>query len=386
MQGLWIPSTPLERYRMCLAVAAALIFFSRLDYFLYDKVWVIPPLWWMVAIGTLAMRVAAADALAGTFRPQGAAAWYACVWVVAAVVFGFIWYLQGYGTQPMKTAVLSGLLLLLFSLLFRGPAVKAAGVAVGMVTGLSVAANALEMLAAPGLFSGMSWRAAGLYINPNGSAIAVLLGLILTLPVIAHGRRILWIALCGFGIGLTLSRAGALCWLLALVFLAFRRDISWRGLAVAAVVAIGLTGTTLAISGATKVPDAKDRLGVQLDDFSARERSKLYSEGIALALKAPVTGNGLGVFSKDGAAGFPHNLYLRLWAEMGLVGLALALVFPLLPLAGKWGEGARFAPVFSLVLAVWALFDHNVIENQMILVAVALMTSSRLGAAEVRPA
>ena len=172
------------------------------------------------------------------------------------------------------------------------------------------------------------------------------------------GLRVCLIATFGLSLALMLltgSRGGtaaSLCGLVAAAFL-FRAPL--RGI--------------LAIGGAVIVAAAfAVELGL-LDTFARyvtdryvnrvfgqlylSGRDTLLHDGFAMWMDHPVMGAGLGRFSEFSAMSYPHNFFIELLAETGIVGFALVIV----PLAFIFGVIRRnWASVDKRGIAIFALY------------------------------
>jgi O-antigen ligase len=54
-------------------------------------------------------------------------------------------------------------------------------------------------------------------------------------------------------------------------------------------------------------------------------RAGIYRDALAMGLRAPIVGAGLGAFAAEGHGIYPHNIFLEAFAEGGVVGLVLLL-------------------------------------------------------------
>ena len=62
-----------------------------------------------------------------------------------------------------------------------------------------------------------------------------------------------------------------------------------------------------------------------LEHFSGSGRSVFWENSIPIIRQSPIFGNGVNTYSQmaKGRSGYPHNCYLQLMAEMGLLGLGI---------------------------------------------------------------
>jgi len=229
-------------------------------------------------------------------------------------------------------------------------------------------------------------RAAGLYINPNQSAAALLVGLILTIGLIRAEFRSWYFVLVAIAVVLTASRAGiAAIFLLGGTFL-YTRTLVWAQalrivviLSVSVFVAVYLLGGT----GAEARIDWGEVL-TRLDwftrfggraDFSQNEREVVARMAFEVFEEHPYFGAGLGSTELWAARSSSHNWYLMAMADFGILGVA---VFPLLTIAcvgGLKGLFDRQNLPFVVFLLWWANFSHNIVGEYFFMISMSLMAA-----------
>jgi O-antigen ligase len=205
-------------------------------------------------------------------------------------------------------------------------------------------------------------------VNPNGLA-AVICTLLLFLYYMAGLSWLTTLAFLGaapaclYALSLTGSRTGLLSLLLilAIIVLKSRHRLG-----------IGAAGIIVLFVGFQLLSaDQQDRY---LSTFGAGERNQQTADDrfdnlgadLEVGLRRPIFGHGLGT-SREANANFgarnqlSHNLYLELFQELGLVGLAIFLVFlgtilgacANLRRAYAGADAARFLPRLGDALQVW---------------------------------
>lgn len=189
----------------------------------------------------------------------------------------------------------------------------------------------------PGFFSTVEGRSAGMLENPTTSSLVIvaLLGVVLALA------PPLWLAaglICASGLGVyfTLSRGGAITWLLVVAaYLAFiaksnlRRLVGfafWLALIVVLVLKVVDVGNALGGSGSSgSMEDVSTRekvlFGQEEMDANDNGRVDLLMEGLKAIQQEPILGYGTG-------ASFhhiynPHNEFIGVWLDNGILGAAL---------------------------------------------------------------
>jgi O-antigen ligase len=360
---------------------------------IYLGTFVIPliqPLHWIVLLAGMNLLLLARPAV--TLRdvpmlyPVAMAAYLALC--LAAYV------LQG-GGDPivLRQRVLGVLVAILAYLCFAASprAVEAARRAMVWVVLASVAINVydithpLTLIPADSEFATLG-RAAGLFINPNQSGAALVLGLALTLGVVAPRWRVAYAIVVSAGVALTLSR-GALVGL-GLVFGALLVEgrtlrpvqvVRIAGLGAAAGYAFWLAFSAELQSRFNVDPAlVLDRILWILDpsgraDFSQAERAILAERGWLQFVASPFFGNGLGSTELWELRTSTHNLYIMLASDFGLVGW---LVLPALLLAAVRRDFTALpGGVAAAFLLLLGLVSHNVLGEYYILIGMSLMAA-----------
>jgi putative inorganic carbon (hco3(-)) transporter len=173
-------------------------------------------------------------------------------------------------------------------------------------------------------------------INPNGLAALVTMFIMvgqpmsLSLPLLLRLAYYLAVPASVYALILTLSRTGAVALVAALGVRLLRTR---RGLGT-----LFLVGSVLVVGAFTVKGLAADRLlslfgSESVFATSASARIEGLSADLDVALERPLFGHGLGtsheaVFhARGGKARLSHNLYIEIFQELGVFGLALFLLF-----------------------------------------------------------
>jgi O-antigen ligase len=241
-------------------------------------------------------------------------------------------------------------------------------------------------------------RPSGLWTNANESAFAFLFAMLLSLwdrgwfPWLVRLASIV-------GIYLTASRTGMYLMILCGLSLGLYRLRSLTRSMQAAAVVLNLAwvgGLCLAVLGATlstTVDLSEDGRVARILDFSessTREqggfsRAELAAEAADAALNGPWYGRGLFTFQdvagSEGELGIPigaHNIYLTVWGEVGVVGLAVYLAVLGLGLLGLFTCRAALNDWLGAAL-LWACYLtigfawHNQLASVSGMIYVALL-------------
>ena len=192
-------------------------------------------------------------------------------------------------------------------------------------------------------FTSINGRYAGFNGHPNFPPVVLceMLGIIFALSK-NFRFNCLMIGVAIPGVGLTYGRSGMVVLVLmcgVYILMNARRNLGF--LALVAAITIPALGAGVAVlqsktgQGAMKDKNTADRLDAILNlDFEklkSPERAKDVADAWEATMEKPVFGHGTGI---SGTLFAPHNEYVSLWMEMGLVGLVL-FVFTWLWLIGR---------------------------------------------------
>lgn len=255
---------------------------------------------------------------------------------------------------------------------------------VGLVVAVSAAINLIEyylpqllpvtfttFITAPGAVPGtVPPRVAGLAFNPNGSAMYICLPLPLVAFFAPRLMRYMLYAIALAGTVVTFSRTGMLLWVAAVVVTEALKLRERTGLWFTGMISLTVQFLFVAFVLAYAVSAASvdmDALFPHLNsgtrerlNFTADDNGRLYvaEQGIDMFLDSPLFGNGVGssrVPPDDG----PHNMFILLLAELGVVGGIWIAAFLL--------SIARYGAPFGLLLAIMSFlmapFTHNYLED-----------------------
>src|SRR4051812_18679590 len=183
----------------------------------------------------------------------------------------------------------------------------------------------------PGYFSTVEGRSAGLLGNANVAAysIALMLGAILAMGV-PRAFAYALISIAAIGIFFTLSRGGAVSWILVVgVYILATFEARARSLAIGFTLLVAsallifylIASTGLSVTSAD-VRSRFDLLSGQIDSLDINDSSRvdLFWESVDGIKKAPLSG--YGTFG-GGSIFRPHNELLAVWLDNGIIGIVL---------------------------------------------------------------
>jgi O-antigen ligase len=380
----------LSYYHKALIVAAVGIFFTNASQYLYYQHG-IPnlgsPKNWVLAFCLLSLPVLVRQLTEGNVLKSPV-----LMWCLGYVGLSALWFFQSSQSdmtwQDVRWRFLATISVLMFLMVLWGPgAVRFARRALVGAVLLGVAVNIYELFA-PMTFSTVMGRSAGLYENPNLAGEALVVGMILSVTALQRRYQVPFILLTGVGVFLTLSRAGIGAWLIAVAGIAmverFRpKDFLLSGFVGFLLIVLFLIPrwdqllTTWDRSGAMS-GDVVERLTWFTDPFgvpdgSSWERTYVARRAWDQIADHPFWGSGTGSSLEAYIA--PHNQYLSLMLDHGLIG---ALILPLLILAVTWGargDIGRVALVFGFAVLVLSLFSDAILYREASLLLFSLMAA-----------
>jgi O-antigen ligase len=212
--------------------------------------------------------------------------------------------------------------------------------------------------------------ATGLFSHPNGFAMYLFMGLMMALGWLAdgrhRGRKLVLVATIAFGLFWTYAKASLLVigFAIGLFWLARRVKPEPRLVALmGAALALGAVGL---IIGARLVPDA---LLLTFDWRVGLWRTAL--DVVAGHPEILIIGNGMDIFARQAYYAQPHNLYLYLLLEYGMVGLLwVALVIWRIWVRGwqlrRTGLMAREPMLAALWIALLSYFGIGLVESNLL--------------------
>jgi len=237
-------------------------------------------------------------------------------------------------------------------------------------------------------FSRVLGRSAGLYANPNITGEALVLGMILSVTVLAPRYRGLFMLLTGIGTLLTFSRADILMWVIAVAGFMLVGELRLKDALVSATVGFLLLAvvllprwdqllTTWERTGVLNA-NVLERLAwfsdpVGVSDDSSWARKYLVRQAWDKIAERPFLGAGTGSFYEDGSP--PHNQYLSFMLDHGLIGVMIVPLLVLAVTSGARGEKRGVAIIFGCAILFLSLFTHEILTTGHSLILLSLMAA-----------
>lgn len=382
--------TRLGVYHAGLVLAAIAVFFTNLpDYVHHQNLAeaLSVPKNWVIAFCVLSVPIVIRK---HSFEPALQSP--ITLWCLAYLWITVMWQLNSSQSdetwRELRLRVLSVVELLIAFMVLAVPAAIRFGRQCLVVAVLfGVALNVYEVFY-PSTFSLVSGRSAGFYMNPNLSGQALVLGMVLSMNTLAVFWRIPFILLTGVGAFATFSRASILGWLIGVVGMLVCSKVRLRDvlpslgffLVVGALVVIPRLDqwlNTWELTG-TMNADVLERLEwlsnpFEVSDHSSWSRATVAREAWSKFADASLFGSGTG--STHDMVIEPHNQYLALMVDHGIIG---AVILPFMLVALVWkarGETRRTALVFSATVLVLSVWTHSILRDEHSLVLYSLMAA-----------
>ena len=247
-------------------------------------------------------------------------------------------------------------------------------IAAGLIASLVIVASTIIIDAIrPGTFSQQLTRAAGLYINPNNGAQALVLNLVALVavwrkPVIDRALVFAYV-LVMMGVFLTLSRSGVVLFVLTSAFLAYiyfsRRMALYAAVlsvALVAVIVMYMDPTNLAQFQNVTTMNRLDRL-FTLDAYLDGDDERVQLLRANLGDQVGVFGWGPGASAlQDDFGGATHNTFVKLYWESGLVS---AFLYCCILIYVALSSRNRFGLMTVGVLLALSVFTNYNLDNRM---------------------
>ena len=375
-------------FRNALAVIAVALFYSNLHEYLHRTYEVVVPWQWVLAFLILSLPLLVRQVMTSEILRLPSVGWcFGYLWVT------LVWFLLGTQSemawQEVRWRILAIFEILGFLAIFMdGKAHLYARLTLVVAVHVGIVINVFELFA-PNTFSNVSGRSAGLYVNANMSAEALVLGMMLGVTALPSWYRGIFVVLTSVGVFVTYSRAGLIGWFIVVGGLMLGQFIGARHLVRIGLVTVFLLGlvllpkadqilTTLERAGALNA-DTQERLTwftdpLGVDDKSGSSRKSVAREAWERVTERPFFGGGTGSVHK-GLDIPPHNQFLSHMIDHGMFG---AILMPLLLLALIWratGESRRVAIIFSCVVFWFSFFTHTFLNNAHSLLLIAMVAA-----------
>jgi len=380
-------------YRNMLAILAVAIFFTGWPYYQSFVFPVLQPKHWILGLFLLSLPLW----LSTLTSTQDFLKVPLVVWCFGFAWVTMLWFLGSSQSEKASEVVrmrLSATMLTLSCLMiFSSPsAIRSVRWALVFAVLFGVAFNIYDFFV-PGPFTEVPGRGAGLYLNANTSAEALVLGMILSVMVLPPSWREPFLLLAGIGVFVTFSRSGIMAWIIAVSGLfVFAKGLQAKNLVrtvllsllVMGIVLLPKLDAILATMDQTGVitKDTEERFAwlinpFEVADTSGLSRKHVMQQALEKFADHPWVGNGTGSMYELFSIA-PHNQYLSYMLDHGVLG---TIIVPSLVLALIWrvrGEVRRLGLVFGATILFLCFFTHNLLDFGHTLLLFALLAAMGL--------
>ena len=318
------------------------------------------------------------------------------LWLICYILISFLSYIFGKASseisfQQIKNVLLLASILFIGVVLFESSKVILVQNLLLLSTIVGVILNVYELFN-PLSFSFNLGRSAGMYMNSNVSALALLVGSVFSFSILKGFWKSIFIGFVGIGVLTTFSRAGILTYLIVTFSLYFYKKFNPRSL----IIFFLITYTLLFnfdilgindILGTEEMAIMIDRInifgnGSATNDNSSYERQRLLEIGIDKYLDNPIFGAGLGAANEISGAAYSsqstHNQFVYLLIEYGIFGIFLILfLFVILAKKHIFLRRSFEITTFLLIYFINCFFSHNMFDNFFLLIIVSFIPSYR---------
>ena len=308
---------------------------------------------------------------------------YIAFCLLAASSYAFIG--DEYALSSLLESIESTVILILIIIFFRFSYFNGykSHILIIISTILAIIFNIIDLIL-PGEYfekiEGFNVRAAGFYINANNAALAIVLGLTLTIKNISPSYRIPYIIVCLLGILATFSRGGLVCWLFLYTILMIKGVIpKSKSILILFFIAFMVTFVPQIIKYLSGFNDEiyliADRLdffsgNVSSDDVTDDARFHLLRNSFEIFVNNPLLGQGSKALLRSGFDQLSHNQFLELLADYGLLGFTIYLA--LLSIFYIKLTRYRFA---ILLIVISSFFTHNIFDSYIFIIAFAYLSN-----------
>jgi hypothetical protein len=392
-------ATFITYYQGFLAIAAILVFFTRIDIYLSNHHGFIIPLFWMLGflVASFPLWISLFSRLDSLSRPLVI---WSGIYIAVSFISVFIQPVlpkQQYLEDQCRTIIFIVMMLGVFA--YHPLVTKWIKLTVLSVTLLNIIMFLYEFFNPLAFYleQRASGRSSGVYEDSNAAGIALIIGMIFTIDLIKPKYRLFYALLILVGIAPTFSRGSIAGWVLIMGFLIVKKIIPRYQtplLVIFFVVLISILSTQIGnlkyLKGSDGKPlfnkDSLARVEFLINPLAQKDDSKAAREDhVKVAwqkfTRHPFIGNGLGsgentaTLSQTGVAQRSHNTYLDQMVEFGFLGV---LLFPSLLLVSVWqaeGEFKKQGAAFVIFLSVQGFFSHTLMNEFCSLIFYAIMAN-----------
>lgn len=228
-------------------------------------------------------------------------------------------------------------------------------------------------------------RAAGFFVNPNASGIALALGLILVIDIVPVKYKEIFTISIIIGIIITFSRGAILSVFIIMIIMLHGKILSFRNLSIilflivlflpmiaSSMINIALEDEQFNISNIMKRIDWFQTFG-KASDFSARERTMVALKSIEYMDMEPLLG--IGISRLGSWTTLPHNMYFLFGVRYGILGIMIYPIFVLSCTLTGWEKNKLIYVPFIVAMLLFGLVSHDMMRTYFVLIAAAMVAA-----------
>ena len=385
-------------YQCFVAILATTIWFTNLDNYTYNAMGLLIPKFYF--FGLAAASIPLIPSFLRDFESlkyfKAFFFWCAGYLAISAISILSLPVIPVVILDEFELRILSiGVLLVCLVILSRSDrALLAIKITILAITLFSIANN-FHNLFNPDFFVNINstGRSAGFYIDPNSSGFAIIAGAIFSISILPPVYRFAYLLLVGAGVFVTVSRGSVILFILVSLILILGRTVPRKQLFFGFLLLI----TILAIASFLQLNFVQDYLwqlqqqGIINEDIFSRlnwfsnasssytsddnSRTEIINYSLQIFNEKPWLGHGLGYTRVWDGQIRPHNMYLLLIVEHGILGILIMPILIWIVVKNARSENRNIAIAFAILMLLRCIFSHNVLEERYALFCFSLMIS-----------
>jgi hypothetical protein len=376
-----------SRFRNALAVIAVAVFYTNWPNYAHIRLGFLVPYQWVIGFGVLCLPFLLKQILVSNLLKSPVVLW--CFGYALLTVVWFIGSTQSeVAWQAVRWRFLAIIELLLFISLFSNQeANKIARQVLVLAVAMGVSMQIYELFF-PMSFSEVVGRSAGLYMDPNMAASALVSGMICAVALLPVRYRAGFLLMTGVGVLASFSRGGILAWVIAVVGLTLAGLVRTKDLAITwffgfALVLLMVVPNWDAVlssleTAGTINKNVEERLSWLTDPSGVSDESSWSRQYVAERAWEKIAGQpfwGGGTGSSFETYLAPHNLSLVFMQDHGVFGILILPLLLLSVMASATVESRGTAVVLGGILMFLSFFSHTLLNDPAIILPLALIAT-----------
>ncbi len=230
-------------------------------------------------------------------------------------------------------------------------------------------------------------RSAGFYINSNISGEAILIGIVLSYRYVHNKFKVLFLIVAFLGILVSFSRTGIASWFLIVFLLGLVKTIDKRNILI--ILLTFIIGITVLLPIfisfiESNLTGVAGNLITRLDFFAAKQHFLDASEISRLAVanaaydlfsNNPFVGSGISTIKHWAHHVSTHNMYLKLMAEYGIIGMFLYPLILFSAVVELSGKERNMIYVLIAYLLLIGFTTHNALDGYHFMITFAVLAN-----------